>query len=187
MRTANYYLVTNLRNVKNKRAKSEVDSRGMMKKLRYDEILQKDCIFYMPPIKFEDWNEQSESTIHIQDSIDLKTNNNNRTRLKKIREDENQSNVYKGWKPLSGIILSKNTLKVNFLKNWRKIYDHTHWRGNIKLWEGLDNYPLMFIKKHKLTLKEQARVYFNQRIGATFSKIIKEFRKVKAIEGNLLI
>ena len=51
---------------------------------------------------------------------------------------------------------------------------------------NLDNYPLLFLKKHKLTLREQARVYFNQRIGTTFSEIIKDYRKVKATSGKKL-
>ena len=52
---------------------------------------------------------------------------------------------------------------------------------------SLDNFPMLFKMKHKLTLKEQARVYFNQRIGAYFTEIIKEFRKAKSNPGKLFM
>lgn len=71
---------------------------------------------------------------------------------------------------MSDIILSKNVHKINFLKNWRQIYK--------KLFNK-NNFPFLFKKRHKLTLKEQARIYFNQKIGTNFAEVIKEYRKQK--------
>ena len=94
--------------------------------MRYDDIVQKDLIFNMPPIEFEDISEQSDSSVNDQDSYDTRINH------QKI-EFEKFNKSYKGWKLLSGIILSKNTQKINFLKNWRTIYDNTHKKGKNKL------------------------------------------------------
>lgn len=37
----------------------------------------------------------------------------------------------------------------------------------------------MFLEKHKLTVREQAKIYFNQRIGMNFAEIIKDYRRNK--------
>jgi hypothetical protein len=46
---------------------------------------------------------------------------------------------------------------------------------------------MLFQMKHKLTIKEQARFYLSNRIGATFAEIIKEFRKKRENGGMFTV
>lgn len=126
----------------------------MSKKVRfkYDQMFDKATYFDAPPLEFEVRNalENAKMGQHHNSILDL---------IEVIENDSTKNNKdkpYKGWQLISEAVLSKNYQKMNFLRNWRKI------KNNIN---KKDNFPLLFLKKHKLTLKEQIRVYLNQRIG----------------------
>lgn len=162
-------------------------------------MFSKEVVFDMPPIDFEGANEMTRTYLKMNNDFSLEksdilnlhkttsslSKNPNKT-LFKVPEIPEEP--YQGWKQLSSVIFSKNYHKMNFLKNWRQIYLRTHKNGKfINPNLNIDNFPMLFKMKHKLTIKEQARVYFNNRIGATFAEIIKEYRKKKESGGKILM
>lgn len=112
-----YFVIANIQDLKLGRGRTEKRQKSILK---YDDVMSDRLCFDMPPIKFED---------HKSSDSSKKSDSESEPDLTPPRRESKSEEKYKGWKHLSDVILSNNMQKINFIKNWRNIYDKTHKKG----------------------------------------------------------
>jgi hypothetical protein len=89
-------------------------------------MFSKDAVFNVPPIEYE--------STKIQPYMISDPPESNETLKKTLSHPESIKNSFSnpsGWQILSDFILSSNTHKENYIKNWRQIYSKINNTGKI--------------------------------------------------------
>jgi len=85
-------------------------------RMKYDDMFSKDIVFNSPPIEYESVQYDADINSKTLDAIEVDNEQNDQSL---------EETPVNGWQCLSNIIFSKNQHKVNFLKNWRQVYEIT--------------------------------------------------------------
>lgn len=93
-------------------------------------MFSKNCVFNIPPIEYDEGQGTSKSSLASNVFENFQTNKDDvQNYLEGFNNDTKSKSSYKGWQHLSSVIFSKNYHKINFLKNWRRIYQQTNKKG----------------------------------------------------------